>query len=141
MRRIDVVYRGFLRKMVRGGYRKRGVNSDGLNEHAFLMTNSDLYKITCTRPLADFIQKQNLKYIAHVTRLSHSSWQKKLLFAKSGTNRQSIWKKYKAVLDIDEAQIRRMMQDQIGFNHFLDGRFGKQVAINPSDMIRRGKNL
>ena len=74
IRRIEVVYRGFLRKMVRGGFRKVGENVDGKSEHAFVISNCRLYEITGTRPLADFINKQFLKYVGHVTRLSNSTW-------------------------------------------------------------------
>ena len=70
-RRLEVVYRGFLRKMVRGGYRKIGPNTDGKSEHAFLISNEKLYKITGTTPLENFINHQYLKYIAHVCRLGH----------------------------------------------------------------------
>ena len=55
MRRIEVVYRGFLRKMVRGGYRKVGVNEDGKNAQAFVISNERLYDITKTAALSSFI--------------------------------------------------------------------------------------
>ena len=33
------------------------------NEHAFIITNEQLYKITGIRPLADFVKKQQHKYV------------------------------------------------------------------------------
>ena len=115
VRKIEVVYRNFLRKMVRGGFRKIGTNVAGKSEHAFVISNARLHEITKTRPLADFVNKQFLKYTAHLTRMKNATWQKKLLFAKSRTRVKSTWKKCQELLNLDESQIRKMMQNANDF--------------------------
>ena len=139
LRKLEVVYRNFLRKMIRGGFRKVGANGAGKCEHAFVVSNKKLYEITRTRPLADFVNKQFLKYTAHVTRMSNSSWQKKLLFAKSRSRIQSTWSKCQDLLQMDESQIRKTMQNPTEFGKLLDTRFGKRAANNPSESKFRGK--
>ncbi|XP_066925162.1 uncharacterized protein [Clytia hemisphaerica] len=54
--RLDATYRGFLRRMVRGGYR-------------YCITNEELHNLCGTSDLSTFIRKQQQNYVQHVIRM------------------------------------------------------------------------
>jgi hypothetical protein len=121
IRKLDVIYRGFLRKMIRNGFKRSGTSGEGKSEHSFLITNKKLYAITKSPTLESFVHKQFLKYTAHVTRMDNSSWQKQLLFMHP---EGKTWSKCEELLGKDRSQIRREMQNSSKFLSDLEQRFG-----------------
>ena len=75
--RLDVAYRRFLRRMVRGGF-KRKEGED--NEFSFKITNIKLHKLCGTTDLNHFIREQQCNYAAHVVRTASNRAVKKLMF-------------------------------------------------------------
>ena len=75
--RLYVVYRGFLRRMVRGGY--RDVNETE-NDYRFLISNEQLHNLCGTSDLSTFIRKQQFDYAKHVIRMPQCRSVKLLAF-------------------------------------------------------------
>ena len=73
--RVEVVWNSFLRRMVKGGFKRKNVPKVKENikktdmDWAFVINNEKLREITKTTSIRSFCQIQHLKYIAHVTRL------------------------------------------------------------------------
>ena len=107
--RLDVIYRSVLRKMVYKGYAKKDPQN---GDYSFIISNQKLYEITRTVPLQDFIDKQFLKFQAHVTRLQNNKLQKQLQFMIPDVkNTQNLWNKCGKLLGgYDGIQARRLMQ-------------------------------
>ena len=63
MDRLNVTYRGFLRCMVRGGYRYINVSE---NDYRYRINNAELHNLCGTSDLSIFIQKQQQNYVEHV---------------------------------------------------------------------------
>jgi hypothetical protein len=121
LQKIGVVWNGFLRKMIAGGYarkntppqsqRKKGIDPatqvKGELDWAFKISNTRLHEITNTQPIQDFCHIQYLKYIAHVSRMKNDAIQKQVLFDKRKT-----WKKLEDLLGIDSQQALRSMMNK-----------------------------
>jgi len=122
---LEALYRKFLRKMVFRTWKRSRVDDDG-NYH-LLITNDDLQKLTNTVPIEKFVEKQFLKFQAHITRLPNNSIQKKLQFA---TFERKISK------NLWSNQVRWTMQNKSKFYSDIDSRFGtrraKRRAIQPA---------
>ena len=80
LNKLDSTYATFLRKMVRGGHRRK---PDSYN---FRLTNDRIYHICDTTALSTFISSSQIKYTAHVVRSNNTSIVKQLLF---NTNKYS----------------------------------------------------
>lgn len=120
--KCDSIYRGFLRKMLRNGY-KHTVEVDG--QIKCFISNEQLYIKTKTRPLEEFIDKQFLKFQAHISRMPNSSLPKQLQSRKSSDHSRNLWKKCGELLGgYPEEQTRRLMQNRKEFNSALVSRFG-----------------
>ena len=76
--RMDVVYRTFLRRMVRGGFSRQ--DDDQENQFKYKMTNNKLHSICNTVDLSDFIKGQQKSYACHLIRTPIERSIKKLLF-------------------------------------------------------------
>ena len=75
--RIDVVYRLFLRRMVRGGFRHC---TDVDNQFKFKLSNYKIHNLCNTSDVSNFIKGQQNNYAAHLIRTSRDRSTKKLLF-------------------------------------------------------------
>ena len=73
--RMNSAYTGMLRKMVKGGYRRK---SD--TEWGFILTNNDLLNICGTENISEFTGRQQKKYLAHLARQHNGTITKQLLF-------------------------------------------------------------
>ena len=73
--RINSTYSTILRKMVKGGYRRKKDT-----EWNFVLSNSDLHTICGTEDINEFTARQQRKYLAHLARQPNSTLTKKLLF-------------------------------------------------------------
>ena len=127
LNKIDVIWNGFLRRMVKGGFDRKNVpkNKDQIINKEELdwshkINNKRLLEITKTTSIKSFCQKQHLKYVAHITRLGNNALQKQFLFASSENRRHCRWIKMSKLLEIDESQIRRTMLKRTEFMQLLD---------------------
>ena len=74
MNRMTSVYMGFIRKMTKGGYKRKE------NSWAYVLTNEDLLRISKTVSLKEFVTKQQVNYVGHLIRKDNNSIAKRLLF-------------------------------------------------------------
>ena len=75
--RLDVSYRTFLRRMVRGGFRRI---SDENGESRYRISNAKLHSICGTSDVSNFVKSQQCSYAAHVIRMPTERSIKKLMF-------------------------------------------------------------
>ena len=129
---LEALYRKFLRKMVFRTWKRTYTDEDG-NYHP-IIANAPLQKLTNTVPIEKFVEKQFLKYQAHITRLPNKSIQKKLQFAKFERKiSENIWSKCGKLLGgMPENQVRTTMQDRRKFTSVIDSRFGTRRAKKPT---------
>ena len=74
MNNVNATYLSFIRKMVKGGYRRK------VNSWAYVFTNEDLLKMAGTENIHSFVGKQRLKFVTKIIRKDNTSIQKRLLF-------------------------------------------------------------
>ena len=74
MNNVNATYLSFLRKMVKGGYRRKD------NSWAYVFTNNDLLRMAGTEDIHAFVCKQQVKFVTKVIRKENESIQKRLLF-------------------------------------------------------------
>ena len=72
--KLTSTYNGFLRRMVKGGYRRKK------DSWSFILTNNEILKMCNTEEIAKFIQKQQRTFVARAIRMENTSGTKKLLF-------------------------------------------------------------
>ena len=75
--RLDVTYRKFLRRMIRGGFRFVNPND---NDYRYTICNTDLHRICGTSDISNFIKSQQHHYLSHVIRMPISRSLKLLTF-------------------------------------------------------------
>ena len=127
MQRIESIWHGFLRWLVKGGFKRQNAPKDK-NDNcippeeinwAYKIRNKRLTQITKTVGVKEFCVKQHLKYIAHVTRLGNDSLQKQFLFCTSNSN-CGRWRKLSSAIGIDESQLRKTIMNKKEFMQLLD---------------------
>ena len=74
MNNVNATYVSFLRKMVKGGYRRKE------NSWAYVFTNNDLLRMAGAEDVHTFVCKQQVKFVMKVIRKGNESMQKRLLF-------------------------------------------------------------
>ncbi len=94
--KIDATWRTFLRKMIRGGFRRQE-DANG-EDYRFYYRNEDIHRICNTHDVSEFINTQQRNYAAHLVRADNCSMTKKLLFqegkcTKRGRNTNTLLKK------------------------------------------------
>ena len=75
--RLDVTYRRFLRRMIRGGFRYVDENA---NDFRLVITNDRLHNVCGTTDVSEFIKHQQNSYASHIIRMSIDRGVKKLMF-------------------------------------------------------------
>ena len=126
MQKLETVWHGFLRRMVKGGFKRKNAPTGSTNvdivaeeiDWSFVISNKRVNEITKTTELKHFCEIQHLKYIAHITRLDNDSIQKQLLFCQS-SNSSNRWTKLSNITSIDEIQLRRNKIDRKKFKQLL----------------------
>ena len=73
--RVNSTYTTILRKMIKGGYRRKKDN-----EWHFVLTKQDLHRICGTEDIDKYTARQQKKYLAHLARQNNRSITKQLLF-------------------------------------------------------------
>ena len=79
MNHINSSYVSMLRKMVRGGYKRK----DG--EWGYKITNEQLITMCKTESISSFVERQRKRYLAHVIRLPNKSITKRTMFNSDKT--------------------------------------------------------
>ena len=74
-KRISSTYITMLRKMIKGGYRRKTGT-----EWKFVLTNLDLINICGTEEINDYTSRQQRNYLAHLARQSNKTLTKRVLF-------------------------------------------------------------
>ena len=74
---LDVIYRTFLRRMIRGGF--KFVDEAG-NDYRLRISNTRLHEICKTTDVSSFVRCQQPNYAAHVIRMPSSRTTKELMF-------------------------------------------------------------
>ena len=126
LQKIEVVWNGFLRRMVKGGFARKNAPKNKKDtsipaeevDWSFKLSNEKVREITKTTEISHFCQIQHLKYIAHVTRLGNDSLQKQFLFCNSSKPSQR-WSKFCNMCSVDESQLRRTMFNRKDFQRLL----------------------
>ena len=75
--RLKTVYNGFLRKMTKGGYRRKK------DSWSFILTNYDILRLSGTEDIESYIRKQQRNYLAHLVRREDDSISKRLVFEEN----------------------------------------------------------
>ena len=75
--RLDVCYRRFLRRMIRGGFKRKG---DSDTDFSFKTNNNKLHQLCGTSDVNQFIKEQQCNYAGHIVRTSSDRATKKLMF-------------------------------------------------------------
>jgi len=92
LERLNVTYRRFLRRMIRGGFR---FVDETNNDYRYQINNKQLHEICDTADLSIYIGKQQFEYAKHVIRMSQERSLKLLMFnddkyKKRGTEQNNI---------------------------------------------------
>ena len=138
IRKLESIWHGFLRRMVKHGFKRKNVPPEFLKakkeakksglavpepeglDWAFVLNNENLRSITKTTNISSFCKIQHLKYIAHITRLDNASLQKQLLFKTDRKkNSRDIWVNMERELNISKEQIQKTMQTKNKFMSLL----------------------
>ena len=134
LNKIELIWHGFLRKMITNGFKCKNVPKDYLKykeakvnvakpddlDWSYVYTNEQLETITKTTKITDFCKIQHYKYVAHVTRLENNSLQKQILFTCERKNVSSDgWRKISKELNLDTRQIQNTMQNKKEFLSLL----------------------
>jgi len=72
--KISSTYNGFLRRMVKGGFRRK---KDTWN---FALTNNEILEMASTEEIEKFIHKQQRTFVARAIRMENTNGTKRLLF-------------------------------------------------------------
>ena len=82
MRHLNASYMSMIRKMVRGGYRRK------VNSYSYEITNQDLIQKCKLEPLENYVARQQRSYVARIIRNDDSSISKRLLFNNNKSKKQ-----------------------------------------------------
>ena len=125
IKRLEACWCGFLRSMVKGGFRRKpAVDGSDIN-FSLVYTNNDIYRISKCHPIRNSINTQYLKYIAHACRRTNNNLTKLSLFIipKSRYYRDP-WIKVSELLGgISIQQAKRETQSKAGFFRLLQLKF------------------
>ena len=125
IKKLEACWFGFLRRMVKGGFRKKPSEPENEVNFSLVYTNTDLQRIVKSQPLRDFIDIQYLKYIAHVCRRPNTNLTKLSLFISPKVNYyRDPWINITKLLgDITIDQARRETQSKTGFIRLLKRKY------------------
>ena len=125
IKRLEVEWNRYLRRVVKHGMKRRnpppqGISDDqrteGQWDYAFIYSNKEIHKITGTKPIENFVEKQHLKWIAHVIRMDNSSFEKQTLFMEGGNDK---WIHVEKITGLDRNQLRKIMFNKKQFDSWL----------------------
>ena len=82
MNRLNSQYSAFVRKMTKGGYKRKP------DSWRFIYTNAKLLSMAQTSDLASYVRRQQRNYLGHIVRKDNSSIVKRLMFNSIHLNGQ-----------------------------------------------------
>ena len=129
IKKLESCWYGFLRRMVKGGFRNKPDNGNDTN-FALVYTNEDLLRITKCQPLRDYINIQYLKFTAHVCRRPNTNLTKLSLFmTPKSKHYRDPWIKISQLLGgITVEQAKRETQSKTGFIGLLHKNFTSEKS-------------
>ena len=83
---IRSTYINMLRKMIRGGFKRRNDENNEQTFH-FALSSEDVLRICATEDILPYIKRQQQNYLGHIARRSNTNIAKRLLF-NDNTNRK-----------------------------------------------------
>jgi len=121
VKKLEACWCGFLRRMVKGGFRRKPMEDGSDTNFSLVYTNNDILRITKCQPLRDYINSQYLKYTAHVCRRSNNNLTKLSLFmTPTVPYYRDPWIGISKLLgDISITQAKRETQSKTGFLRLL----------------------
>ena len=141
LKRLSVCWNGFLRRIVGGGFRRKGAEAGPEAEFAYVYSNEDIRKIVNTIPLSDFVVAQSLKYIAHICRRPSTNLTKQALFAvPTRKNYTNIWTTISRDLGVDISQAKKATQDRLLFTRLINQRFPELLVKSCSATSQSGSD-
>jgi hypothetical protein len=128
IKKLEACWCGFLRTLIKGGFRNKPTIPGNDANFSLVYTNSDLLRITKCQPLRDFINIQYLKYISHVCRRPNTNLTKLSLFMIPRVKYyRDPWIKISALLGgITIEQAKRETQSKSGFIRLLNTNYISQ---------------
>ena len=79
---MNAVYHSLLRKMVKGGFRRKE------ESWAYVFTNKDLLRMAKTEDIHSFVNEQRTNFVNKIVRKDNFSISKRLLFNDDNTKKQ-----------------------------------------------------
>ena len=124
-KKLEACWCGFLRRMVKGGFRRRPTEDGSDTNFSLVYTNIDILRITKCQPLRDFINSQYVKYTSHVCRRSNNNLTKLSLFmTPTVPYYRDPWIGISKLLgDISTTQAKRETQSKTGFLRILSKKY------------------
>ena len=125
MKKLEACWFGFLRRMVKGGFRRKTATTDNEVNFSFVYSNVDLQRLVRCQPIRNFINKQYLNYIAHVCRRPNTNLTKLSLFLMPKAKYyRDPWINISQLLgNITVDQAKRETQSKTGFIRLLKTNF------------------
>ena len=74
IKRMSSMYMSFIRKMTKGGFRRKS------DSWSYVLSNEDLLRMSKTMTLKAYVHKQQRNYVGHIVRKDNASIVKRLLF-------------------------------------------------------------
>ena len=116
MKKLESCWVGFMRRMVRGGWKRREPENEDEEEYSFVYTNERIRGIIQAMPLRSFIEAQYLKYIGHVCRSTNSNLTKIMLFAQPSRRYfRDPWIRISRLLGVSSDQSKMLTQTRTEF--------------------------
>ena len=81
MDKINSIYTTFIRKMTKGGFKRK------MDSWSYVLTNEDLLRISKTTTLKAYVHKQQRNYVSHLVRKENTSIVKRLLFNNDASHK------------------------------------------------------
>ena len=78
MNRINTAYINMLRKMINKGFKRRNISD---SDYTYVLSNENVLTICKTENILEYIQRQQMKYLAHIARRPNTTFIKRLLFS------------------------------------------------------------
>ena len=80
MKKLESCWFGFLRRMIKGGFRRKPADNEGDTNISFVYSSLEVEAIVKSKPLRVFMDSQYLRYIGHVCRRNNTNLSKLSLF-------------------------------------------------------------
>ena len=131
--KLEVVWVRMLRRILKGGFRRKNSPPSELPreeiekdqwDYSFVYSNTDIYRITGTESIQNYIEKQNFTWLAHCSRMSNNMIQKQIMFMiPSRKHYRDYWVPLENRSGMDKCQLRMTMFDKKLFNSWVYQRY------------------